>query len=469
MRAELIDAIHNEYKDHYRDATLVGSYRIFAPFFKVKLKMDYVIETDLNIIEQYVCRCVQEGITSVQDIMYVLSLSESMLLFTINELERNHYLNENGRELAFTEEGKKLYSQQIKHDVEQRIVDCYYDGLSPEFKIEFFGYETEHKFVKYKDIDEELKSNVLMPKTFPSYQKNKDFHHLSQRVLQHFNNESLDDPAKTQHKIVTITNFQLENEREVLYHEYLIMTYQNKDSYYHLLAYDPCGTEFVDQRLTQILQELHEMNQLPFQHETEERTTGDLDTILHALKNYASTKEINIDEDIRRESIEQLETITKNEAPSRYIMNYEIRKLFLHYLKEAKESLYIISPWMNSYIIDEEFLNDIQNLLKRGVKVSIIYGISAEEEQGDYRNQKTNRLAQKLSGIGKDFDGLFKIQHGQTHEKLVICDQKYYVNGSFNFLSYSGEDNGIFFRNEGSTYSEDPVLINETIKLRFND
>ena len=70
--------------------------------------------------------------------------------------------------------------------------------------------------------------------------------------------------------------------------------------------------------------------------------------------------------------------------------------------------------------------------------------------------------------MGKPYKNLFKISHGKTHEKLLICDRKYYINGSFNFLSYSGKFENKF-RNEGSTYSENIRLIEETIKLRFNE
>lgn len=63
----------------------------------------------------------------------------------------------------------------------------------------------------------------------------------------------------------------------------------------------------------------------------------------------------------------------------------------------------------------------------------------------------------------------YNVLNLQTHEKLCICDRKYYINGSFNFLSYSGEEKNNGFRNEGSTYSENRKLIDTVIKMRFGE
>ena len=85
----------------------------------------------------------------------------------------------------------------------------------------------------------------------------------------------------------------------------------------------------------------------------------------------------------------------------------------------------------------------------------------------DTRDNKTVEIANELREIGKNYGGLLSVDtNAETHEKLLICDEKYYINGSYNFLSYAAEDNK-FFRNEGSTYTEDKEFIKSAVK-RFN-
>ncbi|OLO26330.1 hypothetical protein BTR23_23490 [Alkalihalophilus pseudofirmus] len=468
METVIIEKIHEEFNDYYEGARLTGSYSLFAPFYKVSLKIDYIFETELNLLEQFIAKCIQSGVISINDISYVLGLSTEMVEHVVHHLEVNGYVQQVDRKLAFTENGLALVKKNLKREGEQKVVHIYYDGLTPQYKIEFFGKENEHQFLKYNRIPEDVKGNVILPQTFPQYDKGKDFISLSQRMLEYLNELDEEDKSnKPVKKAVTINEFSLENKREVLYHEYRILVFKREDGTHNLLAYDPCGDESVDQRVTQSLQQLYESGELNFGLTNDDEVAVDMHVIVEALKNYAVSTNNILSVADQEESIQKLETVAQNQDSSRYIMNYEIRKLFLHYLKNAQESLYIISPWMNSYIVNDTLIDDMTNLLKRGVKISIIYGIYDNDAEMDVRDRKTNELAEKLKKLGKKYNGLLTIQHGQTHEKLLICDGNYYINGSFNFLSYSGEQDGKFFRNEGSTYSEDRTLIEETIKLRF--
>lgn len=470
METETIEKVHEEFKDYFDQSRLIGSYSLFIPFYMVSLKVDYIYETKLSVIEQMICQCIAKDILETKDIAYVLGLPIETVAYTMNLLELNGYLEQSERLIVFTEQGKKLFTQNLKRQGELRTVDIYYDGLSPAYKIEFFGREKEHTFIKYNRIPHELKKNIIMPKTFPKYDKEADFLVLSQKMIQYLNEETQEsDSSSTSKRVVTINDFALENKREVLYHEYRILVFQRTDGLSNLLAYDPCGEEFIDQRVTQSLQNLFKNDELNFGSEGQAEVPVDMQIIVDALKNYVASSDLRLSAKDKVESIKKLEEVEQRNEASRYIMNYEIRELFLHYLKNAKESLYIISPWMNSYIVNNTLIEDMTRLLERGVKISIIYGIYNTDEKMDDRDRKTNKLADKLKKLGEKYNGLLTVEHGQTHEKLLICDRQYYINGSFNFLSYSGAEDGKFFRNEGSTYSEDSILIEETIKLRFQE
>ena len=55
-----------------------------------------------------------------------------------------------------------------------------------------------------------------------------------------------------------------------------------------------------------------------------------------------------------------------------------------------------------------------------------------------------------------------------THQKLFICDEKFYVNSSLNILSFSGDYKGTDTRAEGGEASNNVNLIREYRKILFD-
>jgi len=461
MELNRIDLIHKEYRDHYKEYELIGSYKLFIPFYKVNMKMGYIYECELNIIEEYICKCLNLGLEYSNDILDVLGLDEEIFTFTISGLQKDNYVCfEDGR-LLLAEEGRRLYENGVKHEEKFKSIEWFFDGLVPEYRIDFFGEDQNHTFKKYKEISRDENNLLVLPRTFPDYSVDRDYHALSKRFLSVLNDNDNTSNVLLEKNIINVTSFELTSDREIYYHEYLMMVFKNEKSQFKLLAFDPCGLSFIDQRVTNNIQELYgkgELDSSLFEHE--EGAHQGIQNIIEVLKNYANNALVNLEEEERNEIL-KLDATNIN---SRYIMTYEIREKFLQYLKNAQESLHISSPWMNDYIVNDEFIKDIKNLLRRGVRISILYGPSSVQDiDKDGRNVKTQQIAGKLKKIGDEFtSGLLTVTHGQTHDKLLICDKKYYIQGSFNFLSYAGEGDQ-FFRNEGATYSEEKALIEQTI------
>ena len=150
------------------------------------------------------------------------------------------------------------------------------------------------------------------------------------------------------------------------------------------------------------------------------------------------------------------------------IQNHEIRTKFNEALLSAETELDIISPWITSRVVDDMMIDKFHRLLKKGVKIKILYGIGLEQgstskkELNDYRNKKSKEMADKLSNEFKRYKG-FSIKRGNTHQKIVLCDDKFYINSSFNYLSFLGEytESDEDIRTESGECSTDKVLINE--------
>lgn len=132
----------------------------------------------------------------------------------------------------------------------------------------------------------------------------------------------------------------------------------------------------------------------------------------------------------------------KNNQPQNYIVrNRTIRNEFNKALQAATEELDIVSAWINFNVVNESLQQSFENLLRRGVTIKILYGIG---DMGlftaDSRNRRTNEVAAHLKKRFKNYPN-FKMKCTNTHEKLFICDEKFYVHSSMNILSFSATYN----------------------------
>ena len=168
---------------------------------------------------------------------------------------------------------------------------------------------------------------------------------------------------------------------------------------------------------------------------------------------------------IVKEILKKCEDEKLDFSNSRYLKNYEIREKFIEALKITKVELDIISPWISEWIFENDFINLLKDALKRGSTIKIVYGIG---DGSDYRGQKSINNAEKLKKILNNYHENFKITKGNTHNKLILCDNKFFVQGSFNFLSFKGTYDGTDVRDEGAIYSENESIIKDFRKQHFN-
>ncbi|OUL21256.1 hypothetical protein BV375_29865 [Nostoc sp. 106C] len=116
----------------------------------------------------------------------------------------------------------------------------------------------------------------------------------------------------------------------------------------------------------------------------------------------------------------------------------QINQTFLEIVNRAKHQIIIYSPWVNQVLVNEEFLNSLQQLAKRGVGILIGWGIAQRQE--DEESPILLEIAEKLRAI-KTPEGLSAVQVswlGDSHLKEVIVDREIYLCGSYHWLSSGG-------------------------------
>lgn len=131
-------------------------------------------------------------------------------------------------------------------------------------------------------------------------------------------------------------------------------------------------------------------------------------------------------------------------------------------LNQSKNYVLIVSPWIKADVVDKDMVQQIKECTQRGVWILIGYGMPlrrGESKESYIDEWVTNQFKaiQKLPN-GNRFVYLWL---GNTHEKILVCDDVFSVVTSYNWLSYRG-DKG--FRSETGTYSEDPRIVSETTR-----
>ena len=175
------------------------------------------------------------------------------------------------------------------------------------------------------------------------------------------------------------------------------------------------------------------------------------------------------------ESFDREITGTINEMSNKHeeyhLQNKEIRDKFIKAFSEAKYELNIASPWMNNYVVNDNLINSMESLLIRGASIKIIYGIENKVYSSeDIKNANSDRIVQKLKERFAIYEDKFKIKKVNSHNKLLICDESYYIETSFNLLSFAGEydENSKDIRDEGATYSTNLEVIKDLRDRYFN-
>ncbi len=165
----------------------------------------------------------------------------------------------------------------------------------------------------------------------------------------------------------------------------------------------------------------------------------------------------------QKKKIEQLnQTLAEKQAQldnTKILENADIRQEFEKAFSDAQTEIDIISPWIANFINEPFFVNMVKQALQRGVVVKIKYGFCENRGGKDLSRETLKKVIKSDFGITRDERSILNIYRlhkkldgkylgkivtcrQDSHAKLLIVDKKYYLIGSFNFLSYDGSTVG---------------------------
>jgi hypothetical protein len=136
-----------------------------------------------------------------------------------------------------------------------------------------------------------------------------------------------------------------------------------------------------------------------------------------------------------------------------HLKNEQIRTMFLKSFLVAESEIDIICPWMNFGVVNDRFVELIRAALDRGVKIKILYGLKPDSSEYNIsRSNRSDQVAKFLRETFAKYGKLLVIKRDNIHYKLVLCDEKFKLEGGYNYLSFVGDYSNEDTRTEGSPY-----------------
>jgi hypothetical protein len=153
-------------------------------------------------------------------------------------------------------------------------------------------------------------------------------------------------------------------------------------------------------------------------------------------------------------------------SPVRAIETYEHPAILAEALETSAERILLLSPWLRAAVIDDTFLEKLAAALERRVEVYLGWGMSVSETTSPDADKRVLEALTKLSSQHERFH--FK-RLGRTHAKVLICDRRFIVVTSFNWLSFKGDPKRTFRDERGTMVSiEDHINEQfENLSARF--
>lgn len=468
-----IEELAKKYAHAIPNSKLVKYYEAAMPQFSMEMILTMEKEKPLSLLQEFIMKFVAEGINQVSDIYTFLGLSSSCVNTAIANLQGPGLVAVDiyNASIKLTEKGKdalKSAKTIVPEDIEYKV---FMDGLTGEIYI-----DTLKKYQKKELRTFEMMAiprNIEIPKL-----QDVKYEDVKAAIAK-YRKENVYAKDKLEGILLSIAGI------EKIYTEYnkvSILIYVNKFEEIELRVYEKSSRRqdyenvllqmynknmrIFDLDIKKTVDEEQEpvfMNIIPDEVKDEARAytqrSMEIDKELTQLQTQLNAyQEQSVDEDgintveaaeviaELKKRIEEMEE--ERSSANRVLSTYDHRPLLIRALTEVQNIVVIISPWIKKGGLNNEILRLIEKAVRNGKRVIIGYGISEEEDSDKY-------IIEKLRGIAsKKYRGKLELKAlNNTHEKVLMMDNKFLVITSFNWLSFKGDPKR-GFRQETGIYTE---------------
>jgi len=458
-----IEELAKKHDHDFPGYRLVDYYTAAFPAYVTQLQVLMQIQRPLPILEEFILKTIDAGITNISDIAGVLGIEYIAVEEGLDQLQRRDYVYFLQKETSVvamtTNRGLKALRELYLTEPEPSSFSVCIDALTGAF----FQMQplSQPRDIKEQEIYE-IPTYISTPKI-----EQIDFLSLKRLVA-----DSQKDLAQRSQKRELVDLLSIEK-NWTAYRRMRVLQYVREIDGAVLVQVFDKGERSIDHEAALIKMESEKLRPLRavFKNQVPEIKQEDFSLItpteITAARQVAVEKpkiqqEISTKTQIleqaknlqsselaqdRREATYQIEQLNEQitiletrlkemeerAGQTEVLQMYEHRPKLIEALRIAKKQIIIVSPWLNTDAIDYELRIEIGKTLQKGVSIMIAYGFSEE-------NWVEKESVKRLKDTAKNKKGNLKIYRvGDLHSKVLICDEEFMILTSFNWLSFAGD------------------------------
>ena len=413
----------------------ITTFPVGVPHYVWKADLEVEYDRALRLSEETILRLVDAGIDEPSRIAALMGLDDDTIvpIALLDLLTTGAIMHSDGR-LFITPHGKLVLAKATTREVKTyESIDLRHDPYRDELCWVLSEFEYKDKDMRQSSLRPLPGSGELPPALFESRYREV------QRLLEREGLPFEDDEQKKQNKKRRREIIRIKASRTYVAYraaELQVWHQQSRDEWGWCLLRD--GGE--DKEITDRLVELEAQGQtiIPLEERREIALTRQGEAVHHVVAG------------------------AQQDAKPAILNTEEHRQALRDAIAEASSSLIIISPWLRTAAVNEEFIGWIRKALDRhkDLRVTIGYGIEGtggKPRDAGIRDQ--DAALKTLRKLVQYSRGRLRIVDiGNTHEKLVICDNRYVIITSFNFLSFNPQPGRAIRREIGHRITDEKTV-----------
>lgn len=382
---------------------------IYYPIYKTKITCDVSKEQELHPVILEMLKAIKylntlKNADARQLLAQVTQLDSEIFASIIADLQTKGMLKE---DFSMTDKGKEALQKAKERIIEEKKAYAQIDGVFNEV---LQSNDADDKvWLENKPSGDAIEIQAQSNATARMENLDENFYEnltLRQALIQ-----GLDKIIEQGSEILEITNI---SDSKKFYKRYVCLFYKNIGDDEKFLVINTDKESYkIDYEATELF-----------------------DKLLNEQKLIPASQSIEKFEELEKSFFEFTPTTTLDFSDGKTLNMSEHKKYFEYILDNAKNEIYIQSPWIR-YRILEIYKEKIEGALKRGVKVCIKYGLKPRnsfEKAGIDDEAKSY-----LESLQKKYNN-FAFKEDNNHSKILICDDDFMILGSFNWLSFGGKD-----------------------------
>lgn len=457
----------------FPEVVLLGHKEVGYPLYRARLNLALRKDRDLLLQEEYVLRALETKLNSREEIGRFLGVEAFFVDKTLSGLLSNELAQRTADGLEATASGRRALDKQVVDDIAIESTQVLIDALTGDVHV-FDEFPLNH--VKRPDY-------TISPVVPRVQDEVTDFVPYLERIQGALNRgkedvelisiESVDWTSQVWHQLDFVTFratptaddvryvFFLNRNIEPTYRERIErLQAEGHDVLEHLL-----GEDLVTEEERTEQSEVRQLIDLPEEVITRAETVKaelQASQVRKAESSEGGGRREATDEDVEvlqrriKELKAELDGLQQTHQIGDIVHTPELRRYLMKALNEAEDRLLIISPWIRNIVVNDKFATKLERALRRGVRVTVLYGYKEHKKGG--RPSNDHQAVSKLQKLNKEYEGFTLQKVLNTHSKVLVCDRKFGISSSFNFLSFRADPNRTYRDETGIVVRVDSLI-----------